>query len=155
MFKKHNLKSKKNSAPGDRARFENLESRMLRSGTWTQLLHAAPSGVGTMMLLPDATVLATDGGTGWMKLTPTAAGSYVNGTWSGLAPAHDSRLYDASQVLPDGRVFVAGGEYGTGRSTGETYDPLTNTWTNLPAQSFGAISDAESMLLSNGKVLIG
>ena len=47
---------------------------------------------------------------------------------------HDSRLYFSSQVLKDGRVFVAGGEYGsaTNKQTGEVYDPVANTWTLTP-----------------------
>jgi hypothetical protein len=107
-----------------------------------------------MMLLPDGSVLAASGGAEWARLTPNSSGSYINGTWTRLADANDSRLYDASQVLPDGRVFVAGAEYGTGGSTGETYDPLTNTWTKLPTQTFGAFSDAGSILLPNGTVLV-
>ena len=45
---------------------------------------------------------------------------------------HDTRLYYSTQVLKDGRVFVAGGEYGTGRKTGETYDPRTDRWLMAP-----------------------
>jgi hypothetical protein len=72
-----------------------------------------------------------------MKLTPDAKGSYVNGTWATLATEPVARLYFASQILPDGRLFVAGGEYsGPGlapnwSNTGEIYDPLTNTWTPI------------------------
>ena len=37
-------------------------------------------------------------------------------------------LDHASAVLPSGKVFVAGGEFGTGDSTAEIYDPIKNTW---------------------------
>src|SRR4051794_5907835 len=88
-------------------RLENLESRQLLSGTWTPLAQSAPGGVGTMMLMPDGAVIApiNAASTTWAKLTPDSAGSYINGTWSLLANAHDSRLYNATQVLPDGRLF--------------------------------------------------
>jgi len=85
-----------------------------------------------MLLLTDGTVMAQTAGNGtntWFKLTPDSHGSYVNGTWSALASMHDTRLYFSSDVLRDGRVFVAGAEDGTGGSTAEVYDPLTNTWT--------------------------
>ena len=55
-------------------------------------------------------------------------------------------------------MFVAGGEYGTGSDNGEVYDTLTNTWIQLPSQSYGAFIDSSSMLVSggdlNGNVLI-
>lgn len=132
---------------------ERLESRTLFA-TWTPLAHTPPLGTGTMNLLTDGSVLMTDGGTGWQRLAPDSTGSYINGTWTRLAAAHDSRLYDATQVLQDGRVFVAGGEYGTGASTGEVYNPLTNSWLALPSQPYGKFLDSGSILLANGKVLI-
>ncbi len=54
----------------------------------------------------------------------------------------------------DGRVFVAGGEYGTGKSTAEVYDPTTDTWMYTPAagQSF---SDSMAKIIANGNVLVG
>ena len=33
--------------------------------------------VNTMLLLPDGTVMAADGGNGWYKLTPDSSGSYA------------------------------------------------------------------------------
>src|SRR6185295_10266282 len=99
-------------------------------------------------------------GKGWYRLTPDATGSYVNGTWTTLTNMHDSRLYYATQVLKDGRVFVAGGEYGTGGSHAEIYDPQTNVWTQIdpPATLWntGADSfvDSISDILEDGRVLI-
>jgi hypothetical protein len=45
-------------------------------------------------------------------------------------------LYFASAVLGDGTVFVAGGEYNTGKAdadilTAQIYDPLSDTWTAI------------------------
>src|SRR5580658_9610923 len=101
------------------------------AGTWTTVSNRAPDAVNTMLLLPDGTVLAADANdeVTWYRLTPDIHGSYVNGTWTINAAMHDSRLYYSSDVLTNGRMFVAGAEYGTGGGSGEIYDPLLNTWT--------------------------
>lgn len=117
-----------------------------------------PSG-GLMLLLPDGSVLckSTAGpdpfGNMWFKLTPDASGSYMNGTWSGLSPMQDTRLYFSSQVMKDGRIYVAGGEYGTGVSDSEIYDPVSNTWTTIPITSLYFFADANSVILDDGRIL--
>ena len=129
-------------------------------GTWTKVTTAAPnSNFGVMLLLSDGSVICkssgggTDGyGTIWNRLVPDSKGSYVNGTWSSINPMANSRLYFSSQILKDGRVYVSGGEYGTGGSASEVYDPLANTWTAAPAPG-GFISDANSEILEDGRVL--
>ena len=129
-------------------------------GIWTALSNPPPhSNAGGMLLLSDGSVICktsaggSDGiGNIYDKLTPDANGSYINGTWSSIAPMNNTRLYYSSQVLKDGRVYVAGGEYGTGYYEAEVYDPLTNTWTNTPSPG-GAVSDANSEMLPDGKVL--
>jgi hypothetical protein len=95
----------------------------------------------------------------WYRLTPDIHGSYVNGTWTTLAAMHDARLYFSSDVLPDGRVFVAGGEYGSAgihspnSETAEVYDPLANVWTSLPS-SGKDFYDSVSKVLPSGNVLV-
>jgi Concanavalin A-like lectin/glucanases superfamily/Kelch motif len=133
---------------------------MASAGTWTPLSHTAPSSILTMLLLSDGSVMAEQGqATGitanWYRLQPDSHGSYANGTWSTLAPMHDSRLYFSSQVLTDGRIFVAGGEYGsaTNKQNGEVYDPVANTWTLTPT-SGQVFYDSISEIVSNGNVLI-
>jgi hypothetical protein len=107
-----------------------------------------------MSLLPNGNVIASvPGTTSWLQLTPTN-GNYVDGTWSTIAPSNNSHNSFASQVLPDGQLFVAGGEYGTGGASAELYNPITNAWTELPAPDVGSILDAESMLLPDGNVLV-
>ena len=114
------------------------------AASWTPLRNLFPgAGVQLMVQETDGTILvgAFDGKS-WYKLTPDN-GSYINGTWTQLATEPVARLYYASQVLPDGRFFVVGGEYsGPGllanwSNTGEIYDPIANTWsviTPYPAQ---------------------
>ena len=80
----------------------------------------------------------------------------MNGTWTTLATMNDSRLYFSSDVLTNGRVFVAGAEYGTGTNSAEVYDPLSNTWTRCPPPPAGQTMfyDSVSKILPNGNVLI-
>ncbi len=131
-------------------------------GTWTALTNKAPNNCyGVMLLLTDGTVICKDdggggNGVGWNRLTPDINGSYANGTWTSIANMHYDRLFFASQVLPSGKVFAAGGEYGAGATRGEVWDPLTNVWTNTNAVTGNQnIYDGNSQLLYNGTVLVG
>jgi hypothetical protein len=113
-----------------------------------------------MLLLTDGTVMCQEsGGKNWWRLTPDSSGDYVKGTWSPLAPMKNSRLYYASAVLQDGRVFVAGGEYSDGGGdldAAEIFEPLLNQWTSIPAPSgWSAIGDAPCCVLPDGRVLLG
>jgi hypothetical protein len=127
-------------------------------GTWTRLTRQAPDAVELMLLMPDGTVMAASQGDGqaWFKLTPDSHGSYVNGTWTTLASMHYSRLYYASDVLKDGRVFIAGAEYGSGTNSAEVYDPKSNTWTEVGPVVSGqrVFLDNNSKMLPNGDILI-
>jgi hypothetical protein len=130
-----------------------------RAGTWVPLAHPPPMPVGHFLLLSDGTVMGIANpygyGSTWLRLTPDSHGSYVNGTWSTTATMHYTRLDFASIVLKDGRVFVAGGEYGTGTNNAEVYDPVANTWTTVGAPPAGtSFLDSDAILLPNGNVLI-
>ena len=144
---------------------EVLEARTLPAGTWTALANLAPSssGLGTMMLLSDGTVMVQGGGSAaavstWYQLTPDGSGSYVNGTWGQLASMGHTRLYYGSNVLTDGRVLVQGGEYSNAGSftrTGEIYDPLADTWTNIQNFPLSQFGDDPTVMLPDGRVLAG
>lgn len=137
-----------------------MSNQILAQGTWSAVATPAPhTNLGDMVLLSNGTVLCKSSGGGtdgigniYDKLTPDIHGSYANGTWSQIASMINTRLYYSSQVLKDGRVYVCGGEYGTGGSAGETYNPLTNTWTLTPPPG-AFVSDANSEILDNGVVL--
>ena len=128
-----------------------------------------------MRLLSDGTVMAKEDDavnnyTNWFILKLGLHGSYTNATWqTNVVAMHDTRLYFSSQVLTNGKVFVAGGEYGTGKAKAEVYDPVSNIWTSIvvptsllnPSQPSEngfvgnqAFVDALSELLPNGQVLI-
>src|SRR5262249_26794701 len=69
------------------------------AASWTRLTNRAPSSIQIMIQMTDGTILAQSyNGITWMKLTPDANGSYINGTWSLVAPGLVPRLYYASQV---------------------------------------------------------
>jgi hypothetical protein len=145
-------------------------SSPLNAASWTLLNNAPPgnSAGGLMLLLTDGSVMMQQNfsSQSWVKLTPDATGSYVNGTWSTLAPMNEDRLYFASQVLPDGRVWVMGGEY-TGPhldanwgADAEIYDPVANTWTSVapyPSQTGcpTATVTAQASITAGSNVITG
>jgi hypothetical protein len=119
-------------------------SRLAVAATWAKI-PLAPSTIQLMVQMTDGSLLVQSyNGQSWMRYTPDANGNYASGTWSSLASGPVARLYFASQVLPDGRFWLAGGEYtGPGLqanwgNTGEIYDPVANNWTVItpyPAQT--------------------
>ena len=130
-------------------------------GSWQPLANQPAFKASTMLLLTDGTVMAQESnGTAWWRLTPDEWGDYANGTWSPLAAMIDARLYYASAVLADGRVFVAGGEY-NGGSVGvdwnrvEIYDPVANAWQPASTPGWTHIGDAPCCVLPDGRVLLG
>ena len=130
----------------------------VHGGIWTPLASQAPDYINLLLLLPDGTVIGQAvEGKDWYRLTPDLHGSYVNGTWTALAAMHHTRLYFSSDVLTNGQVLVAGGEYGTGGGNSEIYDPLSNVWTVVPVPpgvlTNGGFSDSISVILPNGNVL--
>jgi hypothetical protein len=135
------------------------------TGVWQSMTNRPPIGVSTMVLLTDGTILCrgddgtATGGRQWLRLTPSAAGSYVDGVWSVAAPSQNSRRYYASAVLANGTVLVAGGEESDGGAdlnAAELYDPKTDTWKPLPTPGgWTAIGDAPCCVLADGRVLLG
>lgn len=133
-------------------------------GTWTPLVNQINlfDGIGNPILLTDGSVLVQDAGfNDWYRLTPDQNGSYVNGTWTQIANAPYNPLYHSTQVLPDGRMVIEGGEYlctfvpaacnPTWTTLGAIYDPIANAWTSIaPPSGWTTIGDAQSMVLANG-----
>ncbi len=127
----------------------------IKSGTWTSMKNAYPGSFPeTALLLTDGTAMVHEGCTGtWYKLTPDNTGNYQKGTWKklGSMPSGYAPLYFASQVLPDGRVIVNGGEYnncsGVWTTKGALYDPVADKWTDVPPPSgWTTIGDAQSVV---------
>jgi hypothetical protein len=146
---------------------------------WQQLNNNTPSVngadqyAGASLLLTDGTVMVQVGPGGgpdnaWDRLTSDDSGSYVNGSWSGLPTMNLARQYFGSAVLPNGEVYVGGGEYsGTTKenNTDELFNPLAseNAWTyltqpleqyNLPS-AWSDMGDMPLTVLPNGTLLAG
>lgn len=140
-------------------------------GTWSTLTNAFPAGS------PDTALLLTDGSVmmhvicsrSWYRLKPDATGNYKNGTWTATAlmPAGYSPIYFASQILPDGRVIINGGEYngaascdpftgfGVWTNQGALYNPVANKWVRVaPPTGWANIGDAQSVVRADGKYMI-
>ena len=128
-------------------------------GAWTALTNQPAFNASTMLLLTDGTVICqAEGAKSWSRLTPDANGSYIHGSWTGIADMRNTREYFTSAVLADGRVLVAGGEYsdaGADTDKAEIYDPLADTWTSIGNPGWGEIGDAVSSVLADGRVLMG
>src|SRR5947209_14261783 len=129
-------------------------------GNWHTLTNSLSFGVGTMLQLTDGTIMVQEaGGKRWARLTPDIHGKFLNATVTLLSPMHHTRLYFASAVLKDGRVFVAGGEYsdaGSDTNTAEVYDPVLDMWTVIASPpGWLQVGDAVSCVLPDGNVMIG
>ncbi len=133
-----------------------------QTGTWTAVHDTAPHyNLGGCLLMVDGSVICHNDqgdayGSGWDRLTPDASGSYVNGKWDTIPSMKYGRLFFSTQVLPNGNVYVAGGEYGAGDTAGEVYNFATQTWKPCGGIPAGwNIYDGNSELLYNGNVLEG
>ena len=63
------------------------------AGTWQPLKNNPPANVETMLLLTDGSVIAHETSTAfWHRLRPDAAGDYMQGTWSAVAPMPNNSL---------------------------------------------------------------
>ncbi|RAL14726.1 putative galactose oxidase [Aspergillus homomorphus CBS 101889] len=75
---------------------------------------------------------------------------------------HYKRVFHTSVVLPDGKVFITGGQSwgkpfheGDINFTPELYDPTTDTFTELTRNNIKRVYHSISMLLPDGRVLNG
>jgi len=136
---------------------------------WEAVAAAPERGLCNPLLLTDGTVMVHRcSSPRWFKLTPDIAGNYADGTWTKLASlpviggVQYAPQYNASAVLPDGRVIIEGGEYNGGSAVwtnlGAIYDPVANKWTPVTAPSgsqWSRIGDAQSVVLANGSFMLG
>jgi hypothetical protein len=143
--------------------WSSIASSQQPTQTWQKLTNQPTVNTDTALILTDGRVMMHQyNSTNWWALTPTATGSYVNGTWKQLAsmPAGYEPLYFASAILPDGRVLVEGGEYNNLQQNetnkGAIYDPVANAWTNVvPPSGWSTIGDSPAVVLPDGTFTMG
>lgn len=143
------------------------------AGTWA-LITNPPANIDTMLLMTDGSVMAHELDTqNWHKLTPDSSGRYETGSWSAVpsmpnnsaipagfgGPTYAPRFF-GSAVLKDGTLLIAGGEYNhlvsCDMAAATLYDPVANTWTNLPTPSGWAnMGDIPLCVMPDGRVLLG
>jgi hypothetical protein len=136
---------------------------MASAQKWQNLKHPPTFQTDTALMLTDGRAIVHEYNTpNWWALQPDPKGSYLNGTWKKLAsmPSNYAPLYFASQVLPDGRLLVEGGEYNflnpVETNLGAIYDPVKNKWTNVnPPSGWANIGDSPAVVLSNGVFTMG
>jgi hypothetical protein len=152
------------SAPGHK--FVNPKG----ANPWTNLKQhfPGPTGPSALMLLTDGTVMVHSWcSSTWWRLSPDNKANYANGTWKQAASMQSSYkpFFFASQVLPDGRMIVNGGEYnassegncggGAWTPMGSLYDPVADKWTPVdPPSGWTHIGDAQSVILADGSYML-
>jgi chitodextrinase len=81
----------------------------------------------------------------------------VLNTWTVLPDMQSPRWYPTVTALPDGRMFVLGGETscdGCEAEIPEIYSPVTNTWTELTAAQFSFPYYPHVFVLPDGRLFV-
>jgi Galactose oxidase, central domain len=133
------------------------------TGAFTVTGHEASShSLGATVLLKDGRVLAIGGAVEVPK--EVASGATVDvfdpttGKFSRTGSMKTGRDSFTATRLRDGRVLVAGGEWGTqddgsAYASAEIYDPATGKWSRTGSMTTPRY-DAAAILLDNGRVLV-
>lgn len=81
--------------------------------------------------------------------------------WRAIAPMNFARTMPQSVLLPDGKVFVAGGSAKGSRDgiepvlPTEMFDPMAETWTVMSPMNVPRLYHTTALLLPDARVLIG
>jgi hypothetical protein len=131
---------------------------------------------GTAAMYEPGKILVVGGGgnSGWAtpdpkSATPTATAEKIDlnagtPTWQSAGSMSVARRHLNSTILPDGQVLVTGGTSGGGfvninqalaTKTAEEWNPSTNQWTTLAANSRMRVYHSVSILLPDATVLHG
>lgn len=106
------------------------------TSSFTKIDHSQIYDEGFAVRLKDGRVLFGGGGNG-TSLTRVETFDAETGTFADVPPLPRHHFWPTAHVVPDGRVFVVGGNSGgTGAWTPmkeiEIFDPKTNTWSTAP-----------------------
>jgi hypothetical protein len=144
------------------------------TGIWKfagNMLYGASRGYGSSVLLPLQNTLAEKGSilifggtatddslatTSAEILTPS--GTALQPRWTN--PSQFGRKHPIPVIMPDGKILVIGGTaFQNSGSTkimeAELFDPMTETWTTLPAMTVPRQYHSSAVLLPDGRVWTG
>jgi Galactose oxidase, central domain/Kelch motif len=103
------------------------------SGTWTSTGSLATArDRHTATLLPNGKVLVAGGANSSVSRgDPAIAELYdpTSGTWTATGSLATERVGHTATLLPNGKVLVVGGSYGSQLASAELYEPASGTWT--------------------------
>ena len=114
----------------------------------------APRQAATSALLPDGRVLVAGGVRsigGENRLTSCEIFDPHTGTWTPTGSLHILRGHNATTLLLNGRVLIAGG---SPDNATELYDPQTGTWSLTGSLSAPRYGWSTTTLLPDGRVLL-
>jgi hypothetical protein len=126
------------------------------TGTWSYSANnlAIPRDGPTMTKLQDGRVLIVGGNQADGTCTSSAEiFDPTTNTWSSAGTMPWGAVGITTTLLPDGRVFAAGGQCATIFANTAIYDPSTNSWAATAAMPQARVGQS-SFLLSDGTVLI-
>lgn len=129
-------------------------------GTWTTTgSMISPRAAHAALLLPNGKVLVAGGDDDYSTSPTTSAGYRLasaeiydpsTGSWTNTGVMHYARDYFPITLLPNGKVFVARGDFSSG---GELFDPAKGVWTALNPTSTNRWNRTAT-LLPDERVLI-
>ena len=143
------------------------------NGNWANVAASSISyrDYGTACLYDDGKVFMTGGNphepyfNGPFQFFPSRLTEVINlndaqPAWRQVAPMFSGRRFGTATLLPDGKVLVTGGSSAPGfnRVAGAAYfaemwDPITEQWTVLAAQTRPRGYHANALLLPDGRVM--
>ncbi|WP_147439414.1 kelch repeat-containing protein [Corallococcus sp. CA049B] len=112
----------------------------------------------TATLLPSGKVLVTGGRSTYVQSTAMRTVEIhdpLSGTWAGVAPMAEGRVFHTATMLTSGRLLVAGGVTSTaeGVATSELFDPETGSWSPADVMTTSRAFHTATHL-QDGRVLV-
>jgi hypothetical protein len=141
------------------------------TGVWNfagNMLFGSTRGYGSSVLLPlqntaaetgkififGGTATADDFATNTAEIL-TPSGTALQSRWT--TPSQFGRKHPIPVIMPDGKILVIGGttfqnSFPTRIMEPELFDPVTETWTTLPAMTIPRMYHSSALLLADGRV---